>query len=571
LKIGLRKIRTAFNLLKRERSFRLFISLIYWNLRINKRTFYSSQYRWRPESVISEKNYSGLKIAVTAHIFYEEYVDVLFSALNNIETDFTLLITTHSSDIANLISDNKTTPSQCKDIRIAICPNRGRNFGPLLVEFGALLVQDYDIFLHVHSKKSLHRGQEQAEWAKYLFRSLLGSKKIVNKIIGAFESYANIGLIYPVSYGPMPSWVHSWLQNFELGKSLSRQIGIREVTSDFQIYPVGGMFWARTSALKQLLEFPWNYDDFPVEAGQIDGTVQHVIERILDNVANENGMRSVFVYDEDLTEDRSFAWKDALGESRMSLNSKISPAAVLSWDLFDTLIFRKTGQPDFAKYQVGEILHTKGFISDPMEYVLFRNTVEREMRSSVGLSGDVSLKMITEEVSSRRNWDIDADTLNSIEFASDLATFGLREDIYAVFETLSHKSYVISDTYYSETQIDQIFERLNMVKPIKILASATLGRRKDRGDIWPYFLSEYVKDRNSYLHLGDNNVSDNQIPGDFGIKTIKIYSARDLLEIFSDGSFTNPTLTEYVTSEVGKKASELNQFFSQSAFPFKSV
>jgi hypothetical protein len=179
--------------------------------------------------------------------------------------------------------------------------------------------------------------------------------------------------------------------------------------------------------------------------------------------------------------------------------------------------------------------------------------------------------MITEEVSSRRNWGIDPETLNSIEFMSDLATFGVREDVYAIFESVSHKSYVVSDTYYSETQIDQIFDRLNMVKPIKILASATVGRRKDRGDIWPYFLSEYVKDRNSYLHLGDNNVSDNQIPGDFGIKTIKIYSARDLLEIFSEGLLTNPILSQYVTSEVGKKTSELNQFFSQSAFPFISV
>ncbi|MFX8660761.1 rhamnan synthesis F family protein, partial [Acinetobacter baumannii] len=62
----------------------------------------------------------------------------------------------------------------------------------------------------------------------------------------------------------------------------------------FYDYPVGNMFWARTAALRPLLDGRITYDLFPPEQGQLDGTLAHAIERSVGLVARANGYR----YDE---------------------------------------------------------------------------------------------------------------------------------------------------------------------------------------------------------------------------------------------------------------------------------
>ena len=49
------------------------------------------------------------------------------------------------------------------------------------------------------------------------------------------------------------------------------------------------MFWARTAALKPLLELKLTFEDFPEEDAQIDGTIAHAIERLYFFVAESTG------------------------------------------------------------------------------------------------------------------------------------------------------------------------------------------------------------------------------------------------------------------------------------------
>jgi lipopolysaccharide biosynthesis protein len=54
-------------------------------------------------------------------------------------------------------------------------------------------------------------------------------------------------------------------------------------------FPAGSMFWAKTVALKPLLEHPFAPNDFEPEVGQTDRTIMHAIERSLAHISLSQG------------------------------------------------------------------------------------------------------------------------------------------------------------------------------------------------------------------------------------------------------------------------------------------
>jgi lipopolysaccharide biosynthesis protein len=57
------------------------------------------------------------------------------------------------------------------------------------------------------------------------------------------------------------------------------------------LFPAGGMFWVKTNAIRPILEFSWSYDMFPEENAQIDGAIQHGIERLIGELTRARGYR----------------------------------------------------------------------------------------------------------------------------------------------------------------------------------------------------------------------------------------------------------------------------------------
>jgi predicted HAD superfamily hydrolase len=105
--------------------------------------------------------------------------------------------------------------------------------------------------------------------------------------------------------------------------------------------------------------------------------------------------------------------------------------------------------------------------------------------------------------------------------------------------------------------------------PEEIYISAEVGLRKDRGDIWPKIAKKYKADLKTFVHLGDNHVSDCQNPGDHKIKNMHIMSAKELFEIsqstISKPSFY-PNLREFVSNAESRRLSENVQKYFSSPF-----
>lgn len=111
----------------------------------------------------------------------------------------------------------------------------------------------------------------------FLLGNMLGNKTsaMVDSIFTKFLDDPSIGLIFPDD----PNAI-GWNLNFAIAKSIAIRLGIQTLPENFN-FPVGTMFWARTSALAPLFNLKLDWDAYPDEPIAIDGTLLHTIERLI--------------------------------------------------------------------------------------------------------------------------------------------------------------------------------------------------------------------------------------------------------------------------------------------------
>lgn len=219
-------------------------------------------------------------VAVHAHIYYEDTIDIIVNYLKNIAFKFDLYVTTDTQNKLTIIDKRFEILSNIKSKKIFITPNRGRNIAPMLVAVGKYLIS-HDIVLHVHSKKSLHNPKLGDGWFKYLYELLLGSSKKVESIMNQFFLNKNLGILFPPPYAKIVEY-YNYAANLSNMKKLLDRDGRKKIeTVDQYFFPAGFMFWCRGLALKPLVDMELTYEDFEPENGQLDGCLVHAIERLL--------------------------------------------------------------------------------------------------------------------------------------------------------------------------------------------------------------------------------------------------------------------------------------------------
>jgi lipopolysaccharide biosynthesis protein len=218
------------------------------------------------------------KIAVHAHLFYPDLAPELAHMLTHFPAPFDLLISTPDSQNEGHFRKQFQGMDNLKKLQVIITPNRGRDLGPMLYGFGKQLLE-YDYFAHVHTKKSANSNDIGNAWRKYLIKGLFdSSNNRIQKILGLLETY---GLVYPQKFPLIDVQNCQWGDNLPAANQLCATMHIPLPDPGYIEFPVGSMFWAKTAALKPLLEHPFALEDFEIEAGQTDHTIMHAIERSL--------------------------------------------------------------------------------------------------------------------------------------------------------------------------------------------------------------------------------------------------------------------------------------------------
>lgn len=235
-------------------------------------------------------------IAAFVHCFYPDVLPLILQRLQNIPGDVDLYLSTNVEEKKAEIAE--LTASWRKGrVEIRIFPNRGRDIAPKFVGFKDVYSR-HDLFVHLHTKKSSHAGDILSGWRDYLLDNLLGSPEIVRSNLSLFDD-PKIGVVFPQHFFKVRTMLN-WGFDYDMARALLAPMGVslnKNLTLEF---PSGSMFWGRTDALNPLLESKLQFLDFPEEAGQIDGTIAHAIERSLLMIVESRGYEWLKVVQRDL-------------------------------------------------------------------------------------------------------------------------------------------------------------------------------------------------------------------------------------------------------------------------------
>jgi GT2 family glycosyltransferase len=234
-----------------------------------------------PPAVLAEPP----RIAAVCHMFHPEVAEEALAHLRNIPFPADVFVSTDTEEKRAALAA-VFAPWEQGSVEVRVLPNRGRDIAPKLVGFRDAHDR-YDRVLHLHSKRSKH-ADFLSPWRTYLYETLLGSPAVVRSVFEAFERLPRLGMVAPQHFEPVRRWL-DWSGNFGAARALAARMGI-DLRPDAALdFPSGSMFWARTAALRPLLDLRLSFDEFPEEAGQVDGTPAHAIERLYFHVCERAG------------------------------------------------------------------------------------------------------------------------------------------------------------------------------------------------------------------------------------------------------------------------------------------
>lgn len=221
------------------------------------------------------------KILVYIHVYYLELLPEIIELLKNISEDFDLIITNSSQSEVKI--DSLELPNTCQKKFVLKSSNRGRDIGPLIGLVNSGLLEDYQLILKVHTKKSEWRNGHDffedsgSEWREAFLRDLLGSPEGVKMIVNSFRSDSNLGLVTANNQILDSNFVG---KNYEKTVLLAKSLYIEQYVEDLA-FPAGSMYWCRPIVLSSLSPLNLNLNHFEIENGQNDGTLAHAIERLI--------------------------------------------------------------------------------------------------------------------------------------------------------------------------------------------------------------------------------------------------------------------------------------------------
>lgn len=239
-------------------------------------------------------DFAATRCAVLIHLYYEDTIDEYWNYIKNIPSEVDLYFTYSDEQVKGKIELYCTQDRGSENYFFVRKENRGRDISAFLVAARDILLSyDYICFVHDKKEKNPSRKNDTDKWVYSLWENMLGSTNYIKNIVYTFVSKNNIGLLVPpllITDKIAHAYTNQWGKNFNLTVDLARRLRLKcEIDREKTPLTLGTVFWAKTDALRKLLQKNWRYEEFDDEPLSIDGTISHAVERILAYVAQDAG------------------------------------------------------------------------------------------------------------------------------------------------------------------------------------------------------------------------------------------------------------------------------------------
>lgn len=231
--------------------------------------------------IVSSINQKNKKIAVHLHIYYEDRWSEITHYLTNLqEYNYDLFVTLikPNTELENKIKTFKS------DTKIFIIDNIGYDIGAFIYFLHQINLADYDYILKIHTKNTSRQDWthinnfylKNSEWNKLLWNGVLKNSKHIDNIMSCLAD-KNIGMVS--SRYLVTETLEDTKQIKDGCKKALLKLGFLEPMH--MSFVPGTMFWVKSSLMKQIKKH-FNQNDFePSGSSGCDGSLAHIIERVL--------------------------------------------------------------------------------------------------------------------------------------------------------------------------------------------------------------------------------------------------------------------------------------------------
>ena len=251
------------------------------------------------------------------------------------------------------------------------------------------------------------------------------------------------------------------------------------------------------------------------------------IARKIEVFCKENRIAVFDIRGNDLYEKKNvvYDFKNVTGITKSEFMRRLENSEVISVDLFDTLIMRRTLFSTDVIELTDEQLKEQGIVIEKF--------CDRRLESEKYLSQKTAPTLVKIYEYMLEKYDIQnvtAQQLAELEWKLDYELVVPRREICEAAAQAYEGGkavYIVSDTYYTKQQLVQLLDKCKITKYTQILASCEYQTGKTQQ------LFEVLKERldgKSCIHIGDDDIADIQSARKYGISACKIYGGPELLE-----------------------------------------
>lgn len=476
------------------------------------------------EGSAAPETLEGLSVAIHAHMYYPDLAPEFAQYMGEMPCRFDLYVSVPNSAAQAQVIKEFQKISNVNRLDVRIVPNVGRDLGPFVVEFGQELAK-YDICGHIQSKKSLYNKGATDGWRQYVIGSLFDKPERISFFLNQLKNN-KYGIIYPQTYYNIPYMAHTWLANSGLARHFGPRFGVENIADGYFDFPAGSMFWAKTDAIRPLLEAGLDWSDFPPEKGQTDGTLAHCIERMLGVVPTARRFQHGVIRDSGAPSWSRWRFSQYLDRPLEHIHEIIADpkTKVVTFDIFDTLLTRPLLDADYVKRLLDGEYARKGFRG----FHNARASHEGAARNAKG--SDVDIHEIYQSIFGalgrediiRKEREIDLE-INIVRPRTDII------ELFNLSRRLGKRVVLASDMFLPRNVIETMLDRCGIGGWDHFYLSCEVGVRKDSGRLYEHILVKENISSDEMLMIGDNERSDFQIPSDMGIRTIHVMKPVNLL------------------------------------------